>query len=148
MFKWLIYAVIIAASFSKSDYFRVIQGNDVISMDKMLLKITEASVASEKNAYLGALKMKRAGFESTASKKLEMFKQGKLLLESAISKNPSNTEFRFLRLMIQENAPKILKYNMNLDEDCQFIAKNYQTLNADLKQEMMQYARSSVHLKL
>ena len=72
--------------------------------------------ADVKNAFLGAMIMRKAGIGGNPASKLKLFKQGHKLLEAAIAKDPNNAEFRFLRLIIQENSPGILGYNNDRTE--------------------------------
>jgi hypothetical protein len=53
-----------------------------------------------------------------------MFKSGRSKLESAITKDKENTEYRFLRLIIQEHAPRIVKYRNELEKDSKWIQSN------------------------
>ena len=57
-------------------------------------------------------------------KKWNCFLKGKDKLEHLINNYSNNIELRFLRLTIQENLPKILGYNENINEDKTFINKN------------------------
>src|SRR5690606_38390434 len=54
-----------------------------------------------------ALKSKQA---KTLKDKKEGFIEGITLLEETIKREPTNIELRFIRLSIQENTPKLLKY--------------------------------------
>ena len=92
--------------------------------------------------------MKRAGIGGNPISKLKLFKKGHKLLEAAIKEDPNNTEFRFLRLMIQENAPGILGYNVNEEKDSEFIRKEYKSLPEDLQKTISDYNRTSKVLKL
>ena len=123
-------------------------GNDRKSLDKMITLLDKAPSSMDKNAYSGAITMKCAGFEEMAKKKLELFKKGKDLLEKAITSNKKNTEYRFLRLMIQENAPKILKYSSNKTEDAEWIKEHYTTCSSEIIQAIKNYAAQSVVLNL
>jgi hypothetical protein len=91
--------------------------------------------------------MRKAGFVKGVGGKLKTFKKGVQLLDDEIKVNPANTEFRFLRLTIQEHAPGILMYNSALDEDKQAIVSGYSKLNADLKDVISDYAKDSRVLK-
>lgn len=46
-------------------------------------------------------------------------------MEGAIPGDKNNSEYRFLRLMIQENAPDILGYNMEIEEDAAAVKKHF-----------------------
>lgn len=74
-------------------------------------------------AYQGAALARVAGFGFNPYSKFTQFSDGKMLLEAAILKAPSNAEIRFIRLSIQLNAPALLNYNSNIDEDTQIIVK-------------------------
>jgi hypothetical protein len=140
--------VFLASGFSKSEYFKVIGGKDSKSLDKMIATLDKATASTDKNAYLGAITMKRAGFEETAKQKLDLFKKGKDLLEKSITANKKNTEYRFLRLIVQENAPKLLKYSANISEDAKWVKDNYKKCDSEIKQAVENYAAHSVVLDL
>jgi hypothetical protein len=101
-----------------------------------------------RQAFMGAMLMKRAGLGGTGGTKLQYFKEGHRMLEGAIKKNPDNTEFRFLRLMIQEHAPGVLGYKGNIEKDCAYIRKNYKSLPDELQQTIEDYNKKSRFLKL
>lgn len=85
-------------------------------------------------AYKAASTIMVAKFEKGAPQKKELFKEGALLLEYAVASEPKNIEIRVVRMSIQENAPKFLKYNKNISEDKELISNEYQKLtNASLK---------------
>src|SRR5207302_1291300 len=104
--------------------------------------------ADIKDAFLGAMIMRRAGIGGNPATKLKLFKQGHKLLEEAIVKDPKNVEYRFLRLMIQENSPGILGYKKNEQQDSELIRKSYKTLPEDLQKTIADYNKKSKVLKL
>jgi len=113
------------------------------------IKKIEVDQKNIKNkAYKGALLMKKASFEKSVAQKIEVFKSGKELLEFCIKEQPQNTEFRFLRLTIQENSPKILKYNTNLTEDKNHLVSEFKKSSVDLQKHIREYATSSKILTL
>ena len=71
-------------------------------------------------AYRGAGLATTANCTSWPLAKLSRFRDGKELLEEAITEVPENLEVRFLRYTIQKNIPGFLNYD-NLDEDRKFI---------------------------
>jgi hypothetical protein len=148
MIQFLFILILGASTFSKAEYFTVISGSDVNVMTNMMDKIEKVNESTDKSAYLGALKMKKAQYLKTPKDKLDLFKEGKDLLEKTILKNGKNAEYRFLRLMIQENAPKMLKYNTKVEEDAKFISSNYASLSADVKSAVLKYSKTSTHLKI
>lgn len=135
---------------SKTDravFYQAISSDNLVLIENELSNIKSTSI-TEKEAYEGTLLMKKAKLVSNVNEKLSFFKEGKKLLEGAIKKDENNTEFRFLRLVIQENAPRFLGYYENLDEDSQFISKNASTLSADLKNAILNYVKRSKVLTL
>ena len=148
MYQLVISAVLLLASFSKSEYFKVIQGKDAKAIQKLITSIEQSSASFDRTAYLGALTMKSANFKDTPKEKLEVFKKGKDLLEKAITANKKNIEYRFLRLMIQENAPKIIKYSSNIKEDATWIKEHYTNCSSEIIQAIKNYAAQSVVLDL
>lgn len=74
-------------------------------------------------AYVVSLKMKQAEYKVFPWSKLKIFNKEKKTLESLIKKHPKNIHLRYMRLVIQENLPKILNYNSSIKED-KFFLKN------------------------
>ena len=58
----------------------------------------------------------------------------------------SRSWYRFLRLSIQENAPKILRYYKNIKADKTLIANKYSGLDKELKIVIKAYTRKSKYL--
>lgn len=131
----------------KSAYYKALESGNLAAIDAQLSKVN-AAPAVEKTAYEGTLLMKKAQLVSKSKDKLDLFKSGRSKLESCISKYKENTEYRFLRLIIQENAPKVVKYNTNLDEDSRLIQANFTRLSPHLQQVILDYSRKSKILKL
>ncbi|HVM88363.1 MAG TPA: hypothetical protein VMT76_09250 [Puia sp.] len=129
-------------SFDKPAFYAAMSMNDTTLINERLKAVDELQ-NTEKNAYAGALLMKKAGLVKGASNKLNLFKAGRKKLEFAILKNNANTEFRFLRLMIQEHAPGALGYKNDLQEDSEFIKKNYKQLPPALQQVISNYSKTS-----
>ena len=133
-------------SFDKASFFASMQFGDLNDIDAHL-KIVEGSVFPYKNAYYGALLMKKAGLVEGASNKLRFFKSGRKKLEASIEKNPKNTELRFLRLMVQEHAPGILGYKNNEQHDAEYIKKYFKDLPLTVQQAVSNYSKQSKILK-
>ncbi len=86
----------------------------------------------------------KAKFVKSKKEKKEYFKEGVSLLESAIKVEPSNIEIRYIRLSVQENSPKFLGYHKNIEEDKQFILKNYKSISsAELKEFIKDFVMKS-----
>ena len=92
--------------------------------------------------------MRRAGIGGNPVSKLALFKKGHKLLEASIKQDPKNAEFRFLRLMIQENAPGILGYKVDEVKDSEFIRKSFKSLPEELQKTISDYNKTSKILKL
>nr|WP_294859841.1 hypothetical protein [uncultured Fluviicola sp.] len=116
-------------------------------IQKQLEGIQTIKESSEVKAFKGALQMKASQFQKTAKDKMNLFNVGKKALESEINSNDGNAEYRFLRLLIQENAPKQLKYNGNMDEDVITIVAGYSKLKESTKTAIESYAKKSSALK-
>lgn len=86
------------------------------------------SVKNSDNAVLVGYKAAaialKARFEKPIKSKKQLFLEAKTLLEKQIERKPNEIELRLIRLSIQENTPKILKYKGNMNEDKNFILKN------------------------
>jgi|SRR5690606_4884028 len=85
-----------------------------------LVKYVTKSDKAEMIAYKGAAKALLARYEPLAKRK-EKLKEGIEWVENAVAKSPKNAEVRLIRLSIQENLPKFLKYNQNIEEDREFV---------------------------
>jgi hypothetical protein len=133
-------------SFDKNAFYTSIQSKDLNNINAQL-KIVGASSIPEKDAYTGALLMRKAGLVKGPSNKLSVFKSGHTKLEDAIKKNNSNAEFRFLRLIIQENAPGILGYKSDMQQDGDYIKKSYKDLPQSVQQAISNYSKQSKILK-
>lgn len=81
-------------------------------------------------AYKGAVKTLMADFAKKVKEKKEYFKEGVEMIETALKAEPNNIEIRYLRLTIQEHAPKFLKYHDNISEDKEFILKSYTSISS------------------
>lgn len=134
------------SSFSKKNYFEIIRSQNQEKIELLAGKLKKLPKSDDKNAYLGALLMKCADFQKTPKEKIEKFKAGKSMLEHEINENPTQVEYRFLRLMIQEHAPKFLKYHANIQSDVAFIKKYQNKLPKDLQLALKDYALNSENL--
>lgn len=95
-------------------------------------------------AYKGASLVLQSKITTDRKSKKDFFVQGAELIENAVQKNPENIEIRLVRLSVQENIPKALKYSSNIQEDVTFIQKNIDfTKDAELKLYVQQYIKQS-----
>ena len=96
---------------------------------KLLLKITkkdEFVLVAYKGASIALLVRQ----EKKVKDKKNLFVEGVSYVEYAIEKSPNNIEVRFIRLGIQENTPSFLKYKSSIEEDKQFILKQFKTITS------------------
>ena len=76
-------------------------------------------------AYKGASITMVSKYTKKVSDKIKNVKEGIKLIEFAVASEPNNIEIRLIRLSVQENAPKIVKYSKNKNEDVVFILAHY-----------------------
>ncbi len=132
---------------NRAAYYKAMESESKTLVDAQISELNSAP-ADVKNAFLGAMIMRRAGIGGNPASKLKLFKQGHKLLEEAIAKDPNNAEFRFLRLVIQENSPGVLGYKNDEQKDSEFIRKSYYSLPEDLQKIIVDYNKKSKVLKL
>jgi hypothetical protein len=132
---------------NRRDFYKAMEENN---KTLVIAQLEELKSAPEdlKQAFTGAMLMKRGSFVGSAVAKLHYFKSGHQMLEEAIKKDPDNAEFRFLRLMIQEHAPGVLGYKGNIEKDCVYIRKYYRSLPDEAQQAIEDYNKKSKFLKL
>lgn len=94
-------------------------------------------------AYKGASIALQAKFSPKKEDKKRQFIGGTQLLEFALKNDAKNLEIRLIRLSIQENTPKIMKYKGNITEDKQFIVSNFSKQNNSLKEFVKLYLKQS-----
>ncbi|CAN5864594.1 hypothetical protein BH11BAC4_BH11BAC4_19180 [soil metagenome] len=132
----------------KSAYYAALSSSKEAVINTQLAALQLSSIP-EKEAYEGALLMKKSGLiKSGAKEKLNLFKAGRTKLEDAITKDNNNIEYRFLRLIIQENAPKIVKYRNDMEQDSQLVRTNFKNLPQNLQLVITDYSKTSKVLKI
>lgn len=132
--------------FDKETYYAVLASGNLDKINAELGILNSSSIP-EKEAFQGALQMRKAGLLSIPAEKLKFFKSGRIKLESAIIKDSSNGEYRFLRLIIQEHAPKIVRYNMDLEKDSHYLRQIFKTLSPVVQQAIINYSKHSTILR-
>lgn len=81
--------------------------------------------------------------------KFKYFSKGKESLEAAIRKDPTNIEYRFLRLSVQLNTPSFLGYNSNIKEDKLAIFNGVKNLeDRDLLERISKYTSNAKKLSV
>lgn len=134
-------------TFDKPSFYAAMSSDKLDVINKQLNSLKSLSL-EEKEAYEGALLMRKSGLAKNANEKLSLFKSGRSKLEAAITKNMDNIEFRFLRVIIQENAPRIVKYKKELESDVKLIRTNFKNLSVFLQQVINDYSKNSAVLKI
>lgn len=81
-------------------------------------------------AYKGGVSTLMAKYAKGAKNKKAYFKTGTSLIEKAIVNKPKNIEIRCIRLSVQENSPKIMKYKNSIQEDKRFLLDHYNTTSS------------------
>lgn len=72
-------------------------------------------------AYVVSLQMKQAKYKTFPWSKLLVFNKQKKILNQLIKNHPKNVHLRYIRLVIQEQTPKVLGYNEFIKEDKSFL---------------------------
>ncbi|MFT3750863.1 MAG: hypothetical protein QM768_21295 [Agriterribacter sp.] len=131
-----------SSKIDRSNYYKIIASENLESINAQI-ELVKNSGEKYKEAFEGALMMKKAGLLKGAPNKLKEFKAGRQKLEEVLEKTKDNAELRFLRLIIQENAPKILGYHKELEEDHKFIVTNFKTIPEAAQHAIRDYSKSS-----
>lgn len=133
----------ICTAIEKSEFYKVIASGNILEVDKCLQDLKSDKKSSKINAYTGVVMMKKASFVKDPKEKLKLFSTGAEMLNNEISKDSTNLEFRFLRLIFQEKAPKFLGYNKDIKSDKKQIIKGYKKMDAGLQREVLYYSKKS-----
>ncbi|WP_303316728.1 hypothetical protein Q4Q34_07955 [Flavivirga abyssicola] len=113
------------------------------TFNNLLLKITKKDDPTLV-AYKGAAIALLAKQEKKVKDKKKLFIEGVSYVEHAIEKSSNNIEVRFVRLGIQENTPKLLKYKGHIEEDKQFILKHFKNItSSNLRHHIKDYILQS-----
>lgn len=94
-------------------------------------------------AYKGASITLMSKFAKKVADKVHGFKEGAKLVEFAVASEPNKIEIRLIRLSIQGNVPKIVKYNSNKKEDKDFILAHYKEQSGALKEYVKNFILQS-----
>lgn len=131
-----------AQQYDRAAFYTVMASSSTEEVDAQLNMLKTATI-KERDAYEGALLMKKAGLVGNSKNKLNLFRSGRKLLDGSLSKDGDNPELRFLRLMIQENAPHILNYHRELKDDSQYISKFFKKLSPVVQKAVIDYSKKS-----
>ncbi|MBV8391303.1 MAG: hypothetical protein JO080_15970 [Mucilaginibacter sp.] len=128
--------------FDKAEFYDIMKSGTLETVSNELDAV-KAAPEKEREGYEGALLMKKAGLLKKAKERLAFFKQGRIKLETALLADPENTEFHFLRLAIEEHAPKIVKYHSDIEKDKAIVVKNFKSLPQAVRHAILDYCEKS-----
>jgi hypothetical protein len=88
-----------------------------------------------------------ANYSKNKQEKINLFKEGKQLLEKAVAKDSTNVELRFLRMTIQTNCPKALGYHKQIASDKTYILANFDSIkNTSTRNNIKAFLLASAYL--
>jgi len=131
-----------AQKIDRTAYYAAMQSGSKDDIETELAKLTKDS----EQGYAGALIIRKAGLPK-AKERLKTFKEGKAKLEAGIAADPDNAELHFLRLSIQEKAPKIVGYKKDMEADKAYVIKHFDQLSPVVQRAVKDYSKESKILK-
>jgi hypothetical protein len=134
-------------TFDKRAFYVVMASGSIGGVDSVL-SVLQHETLPEKEAYEGALLMKKAGLLGRPREKLTVFRTGAVKLETALAKDSSNGEYHFLRLIIQEHAPGIVHYHKDEEKDIQYIYRSFKLLSPEVQKAVLDYSKHSKLLRV
>lgn len=151
--KYLIIACCLISSFASSQSLETIRAQYPQAINDAELTTTLYDALSDVSetdvvvlAYKGAVATLKANYAKRVKDKKTYFTEGAQLIETAVKADPQNIEIRYIRLSVQENAPKFLKYNDSIEADKAFILAHLPNVKTkSLKAEITSYIQSSAN---
>lgn len=128
--------------FEKAEFYKIMDKGDKKAVEDELALLKGAEVKG-KMGYTGALLMKEADLVKRPKRKLDLFLAGRKLLETALLTDYENTEFHFLRLTVEEHAPKVVRYHSDIDRDRSFIVAKFKDLPPVVQKAILDYCKES-----
>jgi hypothetical protein len=128
--------------FEKAQFYSVMDKGDVKAVENELA-LLKGSEVKGKMGYSGALLMKEADLVKRPKRKLDLFIAGRKLLETALLTDYENTEFHFLRLTVEEHAPKIVRYHNDIERDKSFIVAKFKGQSPVVQRAILDYCKES-----
>ncbi|HBK72261.1 MAG TPA: hypothetical protein DDZ39_11515 [Flavobacteriaceae bacterium] len=136
MFKAILYITFISlfvgqpsVSELRELYVKASDSKEIAELFSEKLKDIKKTDKAVLVAYKAAALTIQAKHAKKIKDKKTYFKQGAALLEYIITENPNDIELRVIRLSIQENSPKVLKYRKNKSEDTAYIFKHLKVVS-------------------
>jgi len=113
------------------DYINAFQNKEnAMDLHNELAEVVKSD-AKTLVAYKGAVTTLMAKFSKSTKDKKSLFKEGATLIEYAVAEDPNNIEIRCIRIGVQENTPKVVKYYKNISEDKQFLLEHYKEITSN-----------------
>lgn len=128
--------------FEKADFYHIMDKGDVKAINDEI-DLIKLSDTKGKLGYTGALLMKEADLVKRPKRKLDLFIAGRKMLETALLTDNDNVEFRFLRLTVQEHAPKVVKYHNDIQRDKAMIVSKFKELSPTVQKAILDYCQES-----
>jgi len=128
--------------FEKAQFYSIMDKGDVKTIENELA-LLKGSEVKGKMGYNGALLMKEADLVKRPKRKLDLFIAGRKLLETALLADYENAEFHFLRLTVEEHAPKIVRYHNDIERDRSFIVAKFKDLSPVVQKAILDYCKES-----
>lgn len=122
------------------DYIRLHYSDAVKDKDlcQSLIKVLKREQSNNVYlAYLGGLQTIWANHTVNPYSKLRSFNEGRKNIEKAVNNEPGNPEIRFVRLLVQKNAPAFLGYYQQISDDSIFIRNHRQRIQSDVLLKMV-----------
>ena len=147
----LMSAKVIAAAplfqtFDKREFYNILKDGSIAAIDNEITLLSGGTII-ERNAYIGTLLMKKANLVSVPKEKINLFKTGRIKLETELASDTSNAEYHFLRLVIEEHAPKIVKYQAKISEDSRHVKQSFKNLSLVVQHAILDYSKTSTILR-
>lgn len=147
IFSVLLFSIIGSAQDLKEirlQYPAAVKSSEITAKIEGELRNMNSASNSTLLAYKGTILTLKAKFSKSKNEKKEFFKEGVTNIENAIKADSSNIEIRYLRLSVQENSPRFLGYHKDIEEDKEFILKNYSSISSkELKSVIIDYVLKS-----
>jgi hypothetical protein len=102
--------------FEKISFYKIMDKGDKKAVEDELALLKESDVKG-KMGYTGALLTLITDYE--------------------------NTEFHFLRLTVEEHAPRVVHYHSDIERDKSFIVANFKDLSPVVQKAILDYCRES-----
>lgn len=102
---------------------------DSRASEQLFIKNHQESNEPSILAYVYAIEMKQAEYESNPLLKLKIFFDVKKKIEKLVKHYPDDVHIRYIRLVLQEKTPSILGYRNHIDEDKIFLHHKLNTID-------------------